>query len=78
MLTLVDNIRTTNVPQVHDELKITVASCTDKGHLLATLTSAFINDPPSRWLYPDPDEYLRYFPSFAYAFRGGALNRGTA
>lgn len=50
----------------------------DQVHLLATLTSAFINDPPARWLYPEPDKYLQYFSAFAHAFGGGAVDLGTA
>jgi hypothetical protein len=50
--------------------------------LLATLTCAFIDDPPARWLYPEADSYLLHYPAFARAFArafgGGALEFGTA
>ena len=44
----------------------------------ATLTLAFAADPPCRWLFPAPEQYLRSFPAFARAFGGAALARGTA
>jgi GNAT superfamily N-acetyltransferase len=43
-----------------------------------TLALAFAADPPSRWLFPDVRQYLRYFPVFAKAFGGAAVDRGTA
>ena len=46
--------------------------------MLATLTLAFAADPAARWLYPDPQQYRRYFPAFVQAFGGAALARGTA
>jgi GNAT superfamily N-acetyltransferase len=47
-------------------------------HLLDTLTAAFIADPAVRWLYPDLQQYLLYFPRFAKAFGGAAVPNGTA
>jgi len=46
-------------------------------HIYATLTLAFAADPPCRWLFPQPQQYLRYFPVFAQAFGGTALAHGT-
>jgi len=43
-----------------------------------TLTLAFATDPPSRWTFPDERQYLQYFPIFAKAFGGAAIDRGTA
>jgi ribosomal protein S18 acetylase RimI-like enzyme len=45
---------------------------------LEVLTLAFENDPPSRWLWPDRQQYLDAFPRFARAFGGGAIDRQTA
>jgi GNAT superfamily N-acetyltransferase len=39
---------------------------------------AFAADPATRWLYPDPDEYLTHFPRFVRAFGGRAFESGTA
>lgn len=49
-----------------------------RGRAIATLTRAFSDDPPCRWLWPSNDEYETYFPSFAAAFGGAAIERGTA
>lgn len=42
------------------------------------LTLAFSHDPIERWLYPDPQQYLRHFPRLLRAFGGKALAQGTA
>lgn len=45
---------------------------------LAVLTLAFGSDPPCRWAWPDPQQYLEAFPRFAEAFGGRAIAHGTA
>jgi GNAT superfamily N-acetyltransferase len=45
---------------------------------LAVLALAFGSDPPCRWAWPDPQQYLEAFPRFARAFGGSALEHGTA
>jgi GNAT superfamily N-acetyltransferase len=42
------------------------------------LALAFGNDPPCRWAWPDPQQYLEAFPRFARAFGGSAIEHGTA
>ena len=44
----------------------------------AVLTLAFGSDPPCRWAWPDPEQYLETFPRYARALCGGALDQGTA
>ena len=39
---------------------------TERG--IAVITLAFAVDPAMRWLFPDPDRYLRYFPALLRAF----------
>ncbi|MGD9614530.1 MAG: GNAT family N-acetyltransferase [Alphaproteobacteria bacterium] len=46
--------------------------------ILTTLTLAFVDDPAVRWMLPDPEQHLRYFPQFAQALAGSALPAGTA
>lgn len=41
------------------------------------LTLAFAADPASRWLFTEADSFLRYFPKFARALAGPALQSGT-
>ena len=57
---------------------IRTAIAADAERCLATLTLAFSADPPCRWAWPDPQQYLEAFPRFARAFGGGAIDHGTA
>ncbi len=54
------------------------ATAADAEGCLAVLTLAFGSDPPCRWAWPDPQQYLEAFPRFARAFGGGAIDLGTA
>jgi ribosomal protein S18 acetylase RimI-like enzyme len=67
-----------NDAPIRTGFEVRLARVQEEARLLSTLTSAFINDPPNRWLYPEPHDYLRYFPAFARAFGGGALALGSA
>jgi GNAT superfamily N-acetyltransferase len=44
---------------------------------LAVITSAFVDDPVERWLYPD-ESYQRDFPRFVHALGGKAIDERTA
>jgi GNAT superfamily N-acetyltransferase len=57
---------------------IRTALTADAEWCLAALTLAFSGDPPCRWAWPDPQQYLEAFPHFARAFGGGAIDHGTA
>jgi GNAT superfamily N-acetyltransferase len=57
---------------------IRTATAADAERCLAVLTLAFSGDPPCRWAWPDPQQYLEAFPRFARAFGGGAIDHGTA
>lgn len=54
------------------------ATGAEAGRCLAVLTLAFGSDPPFRWLWPDPQQYLEAFPRYARALCGSALEHGTA
>jgi GNAT superfamily N-acetyltransferase len=54
------------------------ATAADANRCLATLTLAFAGDPASRWVWPEPQQYLAAFPRFAQAFGGRAFHYGTA
>lgn len=45
---------------------------------IGVITIAFSTDPIARWVYPDPDEYLRHFPEFIRAFAGKSFEKGSA
>ena len=57
---------------------IRTAAAADTERCLNMLALAFGSDPPCRWTWPDPQQYLEAFPLFARAFGGGALEHGTA
>jgi ribosomal protein S18 acetylase RimI-like enzyme len=57
---------------------ITTATVADAERAIATLTLAFSSDPPNRWVWPDPQQYLEAFPAFIAAFGGAAFEQGTA
>jgi ribosomal protein S18 acetylase RimI-like enzyme len=39
---------------------------------------AFSSDPIMRWLWPEPDAYVRHFPALLRGFGGRAFENGTA
>ena len=51
---------------------------TDQDNAIAAIVQAFSADPAARWMYPDTQQYLEYFPSFVKAFAGAAFERGSA
>jgi GNAT superfamily N-acetyltransferase len=57
---------------------IRTAIAADAEPCLAALTLAFSGDPPCRWAWPDPQQYLEAFPRFTRAFGGGAIDHRTA
>src|ERR1700690_3992573 len=50
----------------------------EQASAIATIVSAFTDDPVERWLFPDTDEYLTHFPEFVAAFGGQAFREETA
>jgi ribosomal protein S18 acetylase RimI-like enzyme len=54
------------------------ASESDRASVIDVVVLAFSADPVTRWTWPDPQEYLRHFPSFIEAFAGGAFARRSA
>ncbi len=57
---------------------IRTATAVDAERCLGVLALAFGSDPPCRWAWPEPQQYLEAFPRFARAFGGGAVEYGTA
>src|SRR3954452_21680123 len=55
-----------------------VAPAADEARAVATITMAFSSDPVVRWVFPDPNQYLTFWPPFVRAFAGGAFTHGTA
>lgn len=57
---------------------IRTAVPSDRERCVETLTLAFENDPPSRWIWREKQQYHDAFPRFARAFGAGAVDLGTA
>jgi ribosomal protein S18 acetylase RimI-like enzyme len=57
---------------------VNTASPTEIDRCTATLTLAFCNDPPSRWAWPDSQQYLESFPGFVHALAGKAFGNSSA
>lgn len=55
-----------------------VAATTDDARAVATLTTAFGNDPVTRWVLPEACTYLHFWPKIVEAFGGRAFGNGTA
>ena len=49
----------------------------DRARTVATLVSAFRDDPVERWLYPLERDYDEFFPQFVAAFGGAAFAHDT-
>lgn len=58
-------------------IQVEFAAASDRERTNAVIVLAFIADPAARWFYPDPLDYLRYWPEFVGAFGGGAFEHGT-
>jgi ribosomal protein S18 acetylase RimI-like enzyme len=56
---------------------ISLAREVDRDGVIATLVSAFAEDPVERWMFPEPERYRRYFPEFVAAFAGEAFRSGS-
>lgn len=58
--------------------QINVSPATDEDRAIATITMAFSNDPVARWVFPDANLYLTYWPPLVKAAGGAAFANGTA
>jgi ribosomal protein S18 acetylase RimI-like enzyme len=59
-------------------IEVRTAALHDERALIATLVTAFAADPAVRWMYPEPERYLMYFPLFVSAFGGRAFPHRSA
>ena len=50
----------------------------DESAIIDTLKLAFVADPATRWVWPDPQKYLDNFSMFAKAFGGKAFAHRSA
>lgn len=57
---------------------VKTATESDEVAVIDALRLAFVADPATRWVWPDPQKYLSHFSSFAKAFGGKAFAYGCA
>ena len=50
----------------------------ERSRALSILVLAFDTDPVMRWLWPEPDAYLRHFPGLLLGFGGRAFDNRAA
>ena len=58
--------------------KVFVATRAEQEPIVSVITLAFANDPAGRRLYPDPRQYLTFFPEFVSLYSGAAFDHGGA
>jgi ribosomal protein S18 acetylase RimI-like enzyme len=58
--------------------KIRTVEPTDRTRAMSTQLMAFGSDPIMRWMWPEPDAYVRHFPALVQGFGGRAFENGTA
>ncbi|TAD88826.1 MAG: GNAT family N-acetyltransferase [Oscillatoriales cyanobacterium] len=61
----------------HNLIQIRTASASDLRYINAAMVLAFSNDPIVRWLYPEPDRYLTYYPRIVEAYINHSLVHQT-
>ena len=54
------------------------ASPMDRERAMAALVTAFASDPFIRWMFPDAQQYLTYFPQVLKFFAGRAFDNASA
>ena len=59
-------------------LNVKTATESQKEAVIDALKMAFVADPATRWVWPDPQKYLLHFSNFAKAFGGRAFAQKSA
>lgn len=67
-----------SVSNVKQTEPIKTVELTDEADIVAMEVLTFSTDPIMRWMYPEPNQYLTYFPQFVRAFGGKAFEHSTA
>jgi GNAT superfamily N-acetyltransferase len=60
------------------ERTVKVATPADRRLAIGALTLAFEADPAVRWMYPDAEQFRRFFPDFVEGLGGRAFECGAA
>jgi GNAT superfamily N-acetyltransferase len=57
---------------------ITSASKSDQQRAVSAIVTAFSSDPIARWFFPEPDQYLTYFPQLVPMMAAGTFDHDSA
>jgi GNAT superfamily N-acetyltransferase len=66
------------IDDASDATRVRSACADDEAAVSAILLLAFGANPPTRWLFRDPAQYVRLYPDFVRAFGGAAFAHGSA
>lgn len=58
--------------------RVRVAKAAEIDRIAGLFTLAFADDRVARWLFPEAEQYLRWFPEFVKVFGRAAIPAGTA
>lgn len=61
-----------------EKVSVRTAAVADQDRAVAAIVLGFSADPIARWSYPEPNDYLNYFPRIVKALGGNAFESGTA
>ena len=54
------------------------ATASEQQRAISTIVTAFTSDPITRWVLPEPHEYLTYFTEFVPLMAAGTFEHGAA
>jgi ribosomal protein S18 acetylase RimI-like enzyme len=60
-----------------EKMPVKTATVSDQDRAIAAVVLGFSADPVARWSYPEPHDYLSFFPRVVKSFGGNAFEHGT-
>jgi GNAT superfamily N-acetyltransferase len=63
---------------IPSSVEIRTATPDELPHAVAAIVAAFVADPPARFAWPSPHDYLQAMPIATHAFAGSCVEFGTA
>lgn len=63
---------------VRSSTEIRSAASDEMPRAIAAIVAAFLTDPPARFAWPSPHDYLRAMPVATREFAGSSFKHGTA
>ena len=63
---------------IQSSVEIRSATADELPYAVAAIVAAFVADPPARFAWPSPHDYLQAMPVATHAFAGSCVEFGTA